>query len=409
MIIFSFSFDHFLYFILYALSSFSQIKMIELLEIYPHMILMLFSSLSMSYSVILEDISLFINEKECTSDRNSSIGKLLTLFNKKKFAFIQAENREKAKLKCYAISISILTILTALNISLSYLLFLCLFTGFSGVICIFNNLITWVYLFFWAKRKIYRHYILAFTLLVCALTASFIFDGWLLSLLIRYFGSKWLLLGFFILTALTTASREVLEKYLLDVLYMSSSRLLFYEGIGTLIATLLVFTILQFIPCVLDEDAPVINITSFCLSSKAKVVGMSMLHLFSFISLDTLYIWIYIISTFINELFRILINKKHGPTHRYSADLFAFAIYMIVDMIISYYNDYYQIFDWKRLIVIMVLILGCLIYNENIRINLCNLSYYTRAEIERRAAYDTKIDEDALIKLQELDEIDYSI
>lgn len=95
------------------------------------------------------------------------------------------------------------------------------------------------------------------------------------------------------------------------------------------------------------------------------------------------------------DLSRITINNNNGPTHRYSADLISYVIYMCIDLILGNNNSIGDValtfYIWWQLIIIIFLISGIFIYNENIRIHACNLSLNTKAEIENRAKKDIEL------------------
>lgn len=117
------------------------------------------------------------------------------------------------------------------------------------------------------------------------------------------------------------------------------------------------------------------TLKSFCPNSQAKILGQRMYDSFGFIGLDRLYIWLYLFSSFLMNILRIIINKKHGSTHRYTGDLLTVILFMTIDMMIKSFNsNMIQLFDWKNLTVVVLLIIACLIYNKNLRIKTCKLA-----------------------------------
>lgn len=102
-------------------------------------------------------------------------------------------------------------------------------------------------------------------------------------------------------------------------------------------------------------------VNSFCIDS--QTILMQFVELFNYSSIDTLYPWLYLLFVISSNILRILINKKHGPTHRYSGDMISFASIFLTNIVFKLKIGNNQ-FNWKVLISIIFLLISGLIYNE---------------------------------------------
>lgn len=149
----------------------------------------------------------------------------------------------------------------------------------------------------------------------------------------------------------------------MEVMYMKHFRLLFYEGVVSLVISLLLLGILQLFNCRTAEISDIMSLYTFCIHSQIDVVNAFIFKLFGFISIDSLYVVLYVIAMSLMNTFRVLVNKTHGSTHRYTADLLSFALFTVIDIITVLANwiDEEQIFNWENVLIIVFLIIGCLI------------------------------------------------
>lgn len=108
----------------------------------------------------------------------------------------------------------------------------------------------------------------------------------------------------------------------MEVMYMKHFRLLFYEGVVSLVISLLLLGILQLFNCRTAEISDIMSLYTFCINSQIDVVNAFIFKLFGFISIDSLYVVLYVIAMSLMNTFRVLVNKTHGSTHRYTADCF---------------------------------------------------------------------------------------
>lgn len=386
----SFSFDNIVIMLLYIISNLGQIILISVTTYYPRFLFMLIDSLSLLFFVILEDISLIMNREKPKCIIKSMYGIKRT--SKLKKGQMRSKNLRFIIYK--TLSLVVLGALTVVNSYLSYLVYLSLITGFNGVLYLSNIGITWLIFLLWFKLKMYRHHLLALIIITVAVAIPFFLDS-IVSFLYWYVDSYSLLIGGLILLILVQPLREVIEKYALDHLYIRHTEILFYEGVISMIINLLIFGIIQIFNC---EETMAVSIhpLKFCSESQIQILRRYLIELFGYQTIDTLYAYMYIIATILLSLSRILINKKNGPTHRYSGDFVSFALFEYIDYIRAWINSspdsgFYSFYSWGNLIVQIFILFGILIYNENIIIHLCKLSANTNAIITERAQIDEQL------------------
>lgn len=388
-----FSFDNSLYVFLFALSSIGQMKLIELTENIPQMILIFLDSFSLLFMVLIEDISIAIIEVNSKlkiySERNA-------IYYKLSISFI--EEKDEAEEKKYKILfyIIVLSLLTTLISSLNYMLFVMIFAGYSGSYFVFNLLFTWLFLRVWSNANIHRHHFFALILLSIGLMLEIRLNLDEFPLFFVLFDNEyWKLCLALIGIILFISTRESIEKYTLDILYIKHFRLLFYEGIGSLFFSCIIFGVLQYAQCDPDNYSP---LNKFCLNSQFSAFKEGLVLCFNYSTSKTFYVWFYVFATALMNALRVLINKNQGPTHRYSGDIISFAIFVLIDIIKQYVKKDRQIFNWKGFNTMIMLTIGCLIYNENIRIKVFNMAINTIHEIKQRAQLDPIIGTNDLIQ-----------
>lgn len=380
-------YNNLLYLIIFALSSAAQMKLIELIEEYPQIIFMFLDSLSLLVLVYLEIISAYLTDNNIKTSRTSS---RLLYFKTKRISILKAQERELIMRNKTIVLFIVVSLLTSLISALNYIIFFCLFIGFSGSFCFFNIVITWLLLFWYSKTKMHRHHFIALIILLTTIIISIVSNLQMFELIAIIFGNVWQFIACILLIIISLSSREVFEKYIIEVLYISHFKILFYEGVGSLIVNFVVFGVMQIFQCIKRED-DYISLITFCSNGKAKTLTEYTYLLFNNGTIDTFHAWLYVIVTSVLNATRLMINKRNGPTHRYTGDLLSSALFMTIDIIITYVNQNYQLFDWKKVLIIVVLMIGCLIYNENIQFLFCNLAIYTRDEIAKRAEEDINI------------------
>lgn len=384
--------ENMLYMILYTISNTIQMIIIHYINIYPLLISMFLDSLSLLFFIILEDISIFL---KCNKPKKKIKQQRNDIFRKGKIKLIKSEKHQKGYKTYRVISFISLGILTAINSFFIYFIYLNLLVGVCGFTYICNIILTWAILQRWFKLIIYNHHKLALVIIVLTVIMFFVCDP---NLFYFYFdlldNSYVLLIGGTIFLILAQSFREVIERYVLVYLYIQQSKILFFEGIIAIIINILLYGILQLFKCNEGKNE-FATLAQFCFDSQAKNFNFKSLLFFGFGSLDTFYGFVYLIDIFLLHFSRININKMNGPTNRYSADLISCVIFMtynyITALVISTENEFYSLYEWWQFVLFVILILGVMIYNENIRIHIFNLSWNTKIEIKRRALIDREL------------------
>lgn len=395
MAVIEFSFDNLLYVFLYALSNIGQMQCRYFTQIYPQMIFIFLDSISLLLIVIIENISIKINKSNISLSKHNSQERAM-FFRRKVITMLQVTDAEKRK-SDYLIMLysTALSVLTSFISSMSYIIFRMLVAGYSGSYFVFNLLFTWLLLWLWSNRKIFRHHVFALSLMLIGLIMAILINLDNFHNFYILFDKQYWKLGLTLIgVILSISTREVIEKYALDILYITHYRLLFYEGIGSFCFNCLLFGILQLIPC--KPYNSFISLKSFCMFSKFKQLKPFALFFFNYSSTAALWGWLFCLFTASMNIFRILISKRNGPTHRYSGDIISFIIFIMINIILSYVQKEEQMFTFYEFVTMIVLFIGCMIYNENIRFNVCNIANNTRFEIQNRAALDAIIDENNL-------------
>lgn len=396
MALVSFSRRNLLYIILLSIVTTGEMKLLQLISSYPQILFMFLDSLGLFLFVLIDDLILIYGFDEIKP--RISLQKM-TMFNKQKITVISPNTKTKEKERKFIIAIFLLSLLTSLNSGLNFFIYLCLISGFSSAFWVFNMLFTWLLLFFWLKLRMHRHHVLAMIILFISLIASFVVNLGVFGQVEFLFGDFYLFSCCFVLIIIALPSRELIEKYVLDRLFVKYTRLLFFEGLGSCLINILIFGIVQLINC--NKAKRPVSLDQFCISTQNKILSKQFIKLFSFRTFDSLFIWLYFLSVIGINYFRIHINRSDGPSHRYSGDLLAFVIFMLLDSIL----ETHKLFDWEIIVILFVLIIGCLLYNENIRLNFCQFSRNTRFEIERRAKRDGEADQ-TFIELNPIEEIE---
>lgn len=262
----SFSFDNLIYVLIYVISIMSQMYIIEKTQNYPRLIFMFLDSFSLLFFVILEDISIYFNTmlprkyKQPKKEKKNKI-QIITInkypndyFNKK------------------LISLVVLGILTVLNSYFTLFVYFSLLIGLNAFSYMCNIVLTWMILRLCFKWKMYRHHIFAFVIIAITLTVSFSLNPDIIIYFYYFLNNSYsLMIGGLIIVIIVQSFREVIEKYALDYLYMRHTKILFYEGVISLVINLLFFGILQLFNCQETEEVS-INLLQFCYESQIKII-----------------------------------------------------------------------------------------------------------------------------------------
>ena len=220
------------------------------------------------------------------------------------------------------------------------------------------------------KIKIHRHHVVSIILIISGvLVCSFypLFVHW------DSFGISYLI---FITCELVSFSLlEITEKYIMHFKYISAYKILFFEGIVTLIINIVLLIVFSFVDCKT-------KITQFC---EDTIVNISdVLSIISNNLIDCAYIILYIISAAFLNVFRILTNKHFTPIHRSVSDILTSIFIWIFSLITFHEPSKDKMMFTYQFIGYLIVAIGILIYHEIIVIYLCKLNYYTKVEIDRR-------------------------
>ena len=170
---------------------------------------------------------------------------------------------------------------------------------------------------------------------------------------------------------------EIIEKWLMDIQYISVYKLIFIEGTyGTIIMVIVI--LISNIVC--DNNI---------ISSIGKLFSTDYTYYIQML--------LYILATLGYNVFIDLINKTSGPTHRVVSDTLTSIISLILSFILRGGSRYVFVI---LIIGDILIVLGSIIFNEIIIIYICNLEESTKEEIIKREREETTMhEEDNNLKL----------
>ena len=233
--------------------------------------------------------------------------------------------------------------------------------------------------YFFLNFKLHRHHYLSLILIFIGLvliSIHYIKDSFHLSILLL------------ILSNLLYSLMEIIEKWLMDIQYVSVYKLIFVEGLCGTIIMMIVLFISIWVPC-----SEWMNNAKICNANEKIITLSSIGKLFSSGYIYYIQMLIFIVSTLGYNVFLDLINKTNGPTHRVVSDTLTSIIGFIISVILknkNTYNLYYTV------IGDILIICGSLVFNEIIIIYVFKLGESTRQEIIRRERGEIKNTEDGL-------------
>lgn len=204
--------------------------------------------------------------------------------------------------------------------------------------------------YFVLNMKIYSHQQISMIIMFC---------GTLFFILITKSYMEFGLIEFLfqiILNFLITLSLCI-NKFILEIYYISPFMILFIQGIFGIILDFLIIFILN------KLDTLIISDFSFFL----KNVNILNLLMYSFFYSLT-------------EIFILLTNFYFSPT-----------MVLVSDYISAFALELYRDNKWYKIIGYFILLVGCFVYNEIIIINFCNLNKFTKREISRRSIKESHI------------------
>lgn len=232
---------------------------------------------------------------------------------------------------------------------------------------IIQILFTALFSYFFLNVSMYRHQFLSFGLILCGMIM-------ILSQAFDYIRLGTYLLIFFAFTSM----QEVIEKWIMNVKYISPYQLLFIEGLFGFSISLIILTMVSYIHCSWE----------FCMkinsTNTIESITEGFVQLFDN-KINILLIWGYIITTTGLNTCTTLTSKYFTPTHRTISDTLSSFIWGIIAMIWICDSDYYLPLTIPAYVIIF---LGCLLYNEIIIIKCCGMDEYTNEQIAQRSIID---------------------
>ena len=171
------------------------------------------------------------------------------------------------------------------------------------------------------------------------------------------------------LSYIWVAFQEVLEKYLMEIKYISPFVVIGLEGVGGLI----VMTVGLSIGFLFFDDFSVLKFKEYI--SMIYSNGWSLIAIFGF-----LFVGIFGFNTF-----KVLTNNYYYPTYKGLSDVFGNFLQWILFIMLGYSKDkneksYYVI----KSVSYVIMMIGIIIYLEIIQLNFCGFNMNTRKEIIKR-------------------------
>ena len=185
----------------------------------------------------------------------------------------------------------------------------------------------------------------------------------------------------FIITQIIYSFKQLLDKYMMDKLYLSAFLILFYQGLVGLIISFILIGIASFIPCYKEWD--------FCEGNYVETFS-NFADIYSEEFSQFLYVGLLLISSMFLNILLMLTKKYFTATHRSVADtLNAFCSWVL--LLCSSKNPIgWTIKNILDIIGYIVMLLGCLIYNEIIILHVFRLDEGTKYSIMTRGDNESK-------------------
>lgn len=236
----------------------------------------------------------------------------------------------------------------------------------------FMSLLSWKIFYL----EIYKHHIIS----ICIVGIGFI-----LICINRLLKLDNLLVIFivFIIVHIVYSVKQINDKYIMDKMYISPFFLLLYQGICGSVFSIICIFISYSIPC--NEN------WGLCEGEKFEDFT-ELINIFGD-NIDVIPFLFFLLfgSTFVN-VFLMLIKKYLTPTHRSIADSFnAFFVWASTFTYDQGWGNKWDSMNFLDIFGYLLIIIGCLIYNEIIIIHFFNLDRDTKSEIIERALEDNRI------------------
>ena len=173
------------------------------------------------------------------------------------------------------------------------------------------------------------------------------------------------------------STKHTIEKWLMDTKFISPYRLLFLEGIFCFISDIIIMILFSYIHCFnVFEICDNINNTSLWQGLKNSFIHFTFILLFFFGSAGI-------------ELFITLTNKYFTPAYRPMFDIILTFISLLKNSGDEISNYPIGIFIIKIILYVLIMI-ACLIYNEIIILRFCGLDTDIKECIESRGELEYK-------------------
>lgn len=407
----SFSFKHWQYPFVLSFLTFFQICLgfclIRSFKTRNGMIVSMLNSLSSILLIILELISYLLTHRDkkvilLDQTRRSKYIATTHLF----FPIVEVPEKRMNSLLIFS-----LTILALQSIFPNMFIMICIYntlTFFTNLYIFFGIIFTWAISYFLMKGKLYKHQYISLSIILLDLIAYFIvmFED-IGSMIDDLYINIGLFILFFLLYTVPSATRESIEKYVMQIHFMSPFLLLFTEGVISIILLILISLSIPESLCDQLYLSEAFFYSDICYSSRWKTVIKEIKLFFKLKTVPWLLLIGYIVIALLTNFTRIQTNKKLSPTHRYISDMFCSFYYILLVRVYDTFKFDFN-FTWinssryitTELIQLPFIIIACLVYNENIIIRKWAMDTDTSSNITIRAIQET----DSLTKILDQDE-----
>lgn len=220
--------------------------------------------------------------------------------------------------------------------------------------------------------NIYKHHI--FSILLIGFGFLLLMIGIMITVMSKVaFSIQFIILGIFLCIHIVYSCKQINDKYLLDHKYISPFLLLVYQGIAGMAITLVFYVVALYVPCRSDWK--------FCNPGPIFENFVTDWYIFAGNQEIILYLFLFLFSSIGLNSTLMLTKQKLTPSHRSVSDTMN-AFFAGIVSIIYKWGGTYSYVDIAGFIIIMC---GCLIYNEIIILHFCGLDKDTKYEITLRA------------------------
>ena len=219
--------------------------------------------------------------------------------------------------------------------------------------------------------KYYRHYLIGYLITAFGLVLDPTFD--LIQKGISM--NKIFLLSLLTFIYLTSSLLEVLEKYLMDVIFLNPYLIISSEGIFVIV---IISGLIPLFHIITIDGVPIENLTEcFALLSKYQIYKIGLI--------------IYFIGVFIYNILRLLTNQRSSPVHLIMADCFSTLLSLLLQMSVPYFNEGKKIETGMIVIGIgyVFIFSELMIFLEFVVVNKWGMNKNTTFNIAQRANEET--------------------